>query len=82
MTGLTRRTKIGLLLALAVLAFILMLVFGNGGCTAGHAQVTFGTGREGTAAATAMAAGDPHPAAPGVTISSKSKRSVSRPARD
>lgn len=73
------RMKIGLLLGLIVLFVIAFTVFG---CTATHAQITFGTGKDGTAAAAAMAAGEPWPAAPGGTISSDSKKTVSRPARD
>lgn len=77
--GLSTKTKIGPILALIVLAVLMFTIFG---CTAGHAQVTFGTGEDGTAAAAAMAAGEAWPAAPGGTVSSESKKSVSRSARD
>jgi len=77
--GLSTKTKIGLILALILLAVSVFIV---SGCTATHAQITFGTGKEGTAAAAAMAAGEPWPAAPGGTISSNSKKTVSRAARD
>lgn len=78
MKCLSTRTKIGLILALVLLT-VLLSIFG---CTATHAQLTFGTGKDGVAAATAMAAGDPHPAAPGGIISSESKRTITRAARD
>ena len=81
MKSFSTKTKVRLLLALAVLV-LLMLVLGSSGCTATHAQVTFGTGDEGVAAATAMAAGDPHPAMSGASISNSSNRTITRPARD
>jgi len=77
MTGFSTKEKIGLIVAVILLLVIGFTLFG---CTAG--QFTFGTGKEGTAAAAAMAAGEAWPTAPGVTISSESKKSVSRIARD
>ncbi len=65
-----------------VLVVLSVLLFSIAGCTAFHAQLTAGTGKEGVAVAAAMAAGDPHPATPGATISSESKKNISRAARD
>ena len=79
MKAFTIRMKIGLILGLILLFVVAFTVFG---CTAAHAEFTFGTGKDGTTAATAMAAGEAWPTAPGVTISSESKKSVSRAARD
>ena len=72
------RTKIWLILALVFLTVLLFIY----GCTAFHVQATGGTGKDGVAAAAAMAAGDPHPAAPGGTISTESKTTITRAARD
>jgi len=79
MKRISRKTKVGLLLALIVLT---VLLFSFSGCVAAHGQVTVGTGKTGTAAAAAMAAGEPWPAVPEGNMSSTSKKSITRAARD
>ncbi len=77
--GLSTKTKIGPILALILLTVLMFAILG---CTAFHVQATGGTGKEGVAAATAMAAREGWPAAPGGTLSSESKKTVTRSARD
>ncbi len=79
MKCLSRKTKIGLLLALIVLA-VWMFIFA--GCTAFHFQATGGTGKTGTSAATAMAAGEAWPAQQDGNMFGSVKKKIVRPARD
>lgn len=67
-----------------IVAFLILLTLALiliQGCVAGHGQFSFGTGKKGVEAATAMAAGEAWPAGSG-DMSSESKRSISRAARD